>query len=77
MKELAVINEIEFGDGKKRYELISSHSYHHHHLVCNSCGIIEEVEFEENILLAQVNRKSNFKIERHQLEFFGLCPNCQ
>ena len=69
-----VIGEVEFGDGKKRYEL-KSHG-HHHHLVCKNCGKIEDVEIDEKRLLKGINN-SNFLIENHSIEFFGKCANCK
>ncbi len=68
------ITEVELGDGKKRYELKDLR--HHHHLVCNDCGKIEDVELDEKIILKELSKKSDFKIERHSFEFFGLCVNC-
>ncbi|MCL5113722.1 MAG: transcriptional repressor [Patescibacteria group bacterium] len=71
-----LVQEYEFGDGKKRYELVNGHE-HHHHLVCQHCGNVEDVEMKEGELMEKVANKSGFKIERHNLEFFGLCQDCQ
>ena len=55
----------------------SSELKHHHHLVCNSCGSIENVtnclakELEKDIY-----KKKGFKTERHTLEFYGTCASC-
>lgn len=68
------ISEVEFGDGKKRYE--STSLKHHHHLVCKNCGILEDINLDEQVLVDQVLRKSKFRIQSHNLEFFGLCVNC-
>lgn len=73
-----VIQELDFGEGKKRYEL-ASHA-HHHHLICTNCTVIEEVQVRESGLEKQEEQflKANgFKVTRHMLEFFGLCKNCQ
>lgn len=70
-----VILEVEFGDGKKRYELRSLD--HHHHLICNKCGKLEDIELDEQIVLNEVAKKSDFKVESHSLEFFGLCVDCK
>ncbi len=70
-----LINEVDFGDGKKRYE--SNAHGHHHHLVCINCGKIEDVELEEKEILKNINNKSHFLIEKHSMEFFGKCTNCQ
>ncbi len=74
--KMGIIQEVELGEGKKRYELIDE-NHHHHHLVCNNCGTIEDVEIEEEKVLSEVNKKSKFKVQKHRLEFFGICENCQ
>ena len=68
-----IVTKVEFGDGKVRYE--SANNSHHHHVVCDECGKIEEITFSESRLFNHV--KSSYKILRHSLEFFGLCQPCQ
>lgn len=70
-----IVNKIDFGDGKYRYELAGDH---HHHLICTSCSRIEDVEGESlKNLEKQIRDKNRFLIKSHSLEFFGLCQNCQ
>lgn len=79
------LNQIYIGDGQSRYEFQSGEKdKHHYHLVCNKCGKIidysdfleEELEFvkkaEENVA-----GKYNFLIQDHNIDFFGLCKDCQ
>lgn len=66
--------QINFGDGKIRYE--TSSGEHHHHFVCDNCGLVEEVALDESLLFNAL-KKTHFAIKRHSLEFFGLCSNCQ
>lgn len=70
-----VIIEVELGDGKKRYELKSLE--HHHHLLCKICGKLEDIELDEKQLLNEVAKKTKFKVESHNLEFFGRCIDCK
>lgn len=72
--ERNILTEIDFGDGKKRYELKSLG--HHHHIVCKNCGKLEDIEIDEDNLIKSVIDKTNFKIESHSLEFFGKCLSC-
>ncbi len=75
--ELKLVQVIELGEGKKRYELLNTDN-HHHHVICNTCGVIEDVSIEqEKEILKHVTTKSHFKIDTHTLEFFGQCQNCQ
>jgi len=70
-----ITQQIQFQEGKARYEL--SNKKHHHHLICTNCGKIEEVEgdflkkMEEDIL-----KSKGFRVKSHSLEFFGLCSDC-
>jgi Fur family ferric uptake transcriptional regulator len=81
---MGVLYKFDFGDGKARYELISKMGEHHHHLICKRCGkIIDYDEFleEEKGLVKKIentlSKKHRFKIDSHQLHFYGLCSNCQ
>jgi len=68
------ILEADFGDGKKRYEVNSGK--HHHHLICENCSKLEDIQIDEKVLLNQVSKSSKFRVLRHNLEFFGLCEKC-
>jgi Fe2+ or Zn2+ uptake regulation protein len=52
--------------------------HHHHHLQCEHCGRMVEVDtcgVEDS--LRQLELSSGFRITRHQLSLFGLCTECQ
>lgn len=72
-----LIKGIEFGEGKKRYELDTGH--HHHHLVCLNCKKVEDIDLETDLSGEEekIEKKTGFKIESHSLEFFGYCKACQ
>ena len=66
-----------FDDGQTRYEVKDQH--HHDHLICMKCGLILEFEDEEIEKLQELDaqRLGGFKIMRHKLELYGLCPKAQ
>jgi Fur family ferric uptake transcriptional regulator len=68
--EEGILSPIEFGDGKKRYELADMD--HHHHLVCLSCKSVAEIKMRENFSIP-----ADFKVVKHNLEFFGYCSECK
>lgn len=72
---LGIVKEIHLRDREMRYELVSDE--HHHHLVCEDCGGIEDIELREETLLKEVQKQSRFHIKSHSLEFFGTCKKCQ
>ncbi|BBB92879.1 MAG TPA: Fur family transcriptional regulator [Methylomusa anaerophila] len=78
LSELEVLQKIDFGDGRSRYEINeTSTPHHHHHLICLSCGKV--IEFEEDLLENLENsiaQNSNFTIVDHQVKFYGHCQEC-
>ncbi len=78
LSDLEILQKIDFGDGRSRYEFREAAHHHHHHLICTSCGRVEE--FAEDLLEAlehQVAARSGFRVTDHQVKFFGLCRDCQ
>ncbi len=58
-----------------RYRLCSVQ--HHHHLVCESCGRVEEIpECDVSEWAARVARKRGFRVRSHRAEILGLCGSC-
>jgi Fur family ferric uptake transcriptional regulator len=51
---------------------------HHHHLVCNSCGLVEEIESEEvEAWVARMSRRRSFTVTAHRADIYGLCASCR
>jgi Fur family ferric uptake transcriptional regulator len=77
--ELEVLQKMDFGDGRSRYEINEKTTpHHHHHLICLSCNKVKE--FEDDLLETLetvISRKSNFEIVDHQVKFYGYCEECQ
>ena len=76
LKESKILEEQDFGDGKKVYERAQGRK-HHDHLVCVKCGKI--IEFENQSIEALQDseaKKNRFKIVYHSLKLFGFCVNC-
>lgn len=73
--ELGIVNEIDFKDEFKRYELIYDR-HHHHHIVCKKCKSVENVETCILDDLESMLSKKGYREITHSLEFFGICKNC-
>lgn len=78
LEEVGVIYKLDLSDGCSRYELVHSDEEHrHHHLVCNECKNVFEVQddlLEE--LEERIEKTYKFKILDHSVKFFGICSNC-
>lgn len=77
MRERGIVEQVQFGDRVKRYEF-RDHG-HHHHLVCDGCGVVVDVPLENDLSAAEkaIERNTGYAISRHSLEFFGRCPACR
>lgn len=68
-----LIEKLEFGDGRARYEQKNAETDHHHHLIDLSTGkIIEFYDEEIEILKANIAKKLGYKLVDHRLELFGI-----
>lgn len=63
-------------DGDERLYHLNLH--HHHHLVCTVCKNIFIVDSCEHLHQDElkIQKMTGFKIQRHVLEFYGLCKDC-
>ena len=78
LADLEVLQKMDFGDGKARFELNDTEAHHHHHLICLNCGKVEE--FDADLLErleASIEEKTGFEIINHRLKFFGYCTDCK
>jgi len=78
-QEFGIIHAMDFGDGRKRYEFGAEdgNDHYHHHLICNVCGSIIQVDvdlLEE--LECRVSKQHDFTVTNHQLKIFGICRQC-
>lgn len=53
-------------------------SAHHHHLICNQCGVTVEIKAKvaEN-WAAKVAKDNGFTELSHTIEIFGICKKCR
>jgi Fe2+ or Zn2+ uptake regulation protein len=74
LEKSGVLDRVELGDGRARYE---SHQDHHEHVECSNCGRVEEVPgCIIDAAPALVQAGTGFQIKSHRLVFTGLCPAC-
>lgn len=74
-----IISSVHVDDCSKYYELASGH---HHHVVCEKCSELVDVNTTAIEKYLQKTEKRlakmiRFNSVRHSLEFFGVCTRCQ
>ncbi len=75
LEGLGLVKRQAFNKTNFSYELINDRS-HHHHIICRNCGKVENLENISEKFINEISKNTNFKIEDHNLEFFGLCEKC-
>ena len=73
MVEKVFLSEVKIPNAKSVYELVKEE---HAHMVCSSCGHIEDVIVNSSNILEEATVKSNFKIQSAEIVLSGLCPKC-
>ena len=74
--DLNVVCRVLMEDGSLHYRL--STRGHHHHLVCRSCGRVEDFSTcEVAALVERLTQSTDYQIEGHWLEVYGKCASCR
>ncbi len=75
-EQAGILNRNHFEVGKAVYEL--REDQHHDHMVCVSCGKVEEF-LDAEIERRQHNVASSmgWTLQDHAMSLYGLCPACQ
>ena len=76
LKELGEVLEIGLRDDN-HYD--GNKPYPHPHLICTKCQKIMDGELEIAVkhIVQEVEQNFGFRILKHQLDFYGICPDCQ
>jgi len=75
LQEVGLITELNLNGTVSRFE---AKQESHYHFRCGKCGKVFDVNVPvEKELDLQVSNQTGFKIFNHQLEFRGLCHDCQ
>jgi Fur family transcriptional regulator, ferric uptake regulator len=78
LTEKQLVQKIDLGDGRARYERAELADEHHHHLVCDECGRVEPFADEDlETALRRVERETGFAIASHDVLLRGACDDCR
>lgn len=78
MVRLGLVRRLEVGDGTARYEAAQPGGEHHHHVVCDDCGRVEQ--FSDDTLERAIDGVAGrlaFRIDAHDVVLRGTCPRCR
>ncbi len=77
-----VVRKVQGVDEFSRFELAEDLTEHHHHLVCTSCGTVDDYtvpsRLERTVAQAidEISSETGFRAEFHRLDLVGTCSRC-
>lgn len=83
LEQVGVVHRVVGSDEFTRYELAEEFTgHHHHHLVCRSCGSVEDFEAPPQVeqgldeAIRDYAAGTGFRAEAHRLDLIGTCASC-
>lgn len=82
LEEAGVVHRVVGADEFARWELAEDLAGHHHHLICATCGRVEDVPASAGLersvaaAAAAITRTTGFRTQHHRLDLVGVCATC-
>jgi Fur family ferric uptake transcriptional regulator len=77
LERLSLVQRVQAGQAMVRYERVNEHEEHHHHLVCDECGVV--MPFSDKALESAIETLSErvpLKVSEHEIVLHGSCQGC-
>ncbi|HEX3491051.1 MAG TPA: transcriptional repressor, partial [Streptosporangiaceae bacterium] len=80
--EAGVVERIAGTSDRACFEVAAALAGHHHHLVCQACGIVEDLRVSPNLEQAlgeaarAAAREQGYEVTDQRLDFYGRCRAC-
>jgi Fe2+ or Zn2+ uptake regulation protein len=82
LEEAGIVHRVVGADEFARWELAEDLTGHHHHLICASCGRVEDVPASAGLersvaaAAAAITRTTGFRTQHHRVDLVGVCRAC-
>jgi Fur family transcriptional regulator, ferric uptake regulator len=77
LERLRLVQRVETGQAMVRYERVCEHDEHHHHLVCDGCGLV--MPFSDEALeraISSLSQRVPLTVSEHEIVLRGECRDC-
>jgi Fur family ferric uptake transcriptional regulator len=77
LEGLRLVQRVETGQTMVRYERVCVHEEHHHHLVCDDCGLV--MPFSDEALeraISSLSQRVPLTVSEHEIVLRGSCRDC-
>jgi Fur family ferric uptake transcriptional regulator len=78
LERLGLVQRVEIGQAMVRFERVCSPEEHHHHLVCDRCGLV--TPFSDAALeraISSLSARVPLAVSEHEIVIHGACRECQ
>ncbi len=78
LERLGLVQRVETGQAMVRYERVCEHEEHHHHLVCDRCGLVmpfSDPDLERAI--RSLSARVPLAVSEHEIVLHGACTDCR
>jgi Fur family ferric uptake transcriptional regulator len=82
LEDAGVVRRLVTSDDTARYELAEDLTGHHHHLICETCGSVIDIDvpaaLEDGVsrLGAAGAEEHRVRVDHHRLDLVGVCADC-
>jgi len=82
MEEAGIVRRLVHGAEHAHYELAEDLTKHHHHLICENCGLIRDITLNARLersldsAFDGVARAEGFSPRHHAIDIYGACAAC-
>jgi Fur family transcriptional regulator, ferric uptake regulator len=77
LEGLGLVQRVEIGQAMVRYEQVCGEEEHHHHLVCDECGVV--IPFSDPALeraISSLSERVPLAVSEHEIVIRGACREC-
>jgi Fur family transcriptional regulator, ferric uptake regulator len=77
LEGLGLVQRVDTGQPRVRYERVCEREDHHHHLVCDRCGLV--MPFSDAALeraIARLRERVPLAVSEHEIVLHGSCRDC-
>ena len=78
LERLRLVQRVETGQAMVRYERVHDRDEHHHHLVCDGCGVVmpfSDAGLEQAI--RSLSERVPLTVSEHEIVLHGACRDCR
>jgi Fur family transcriptional regulator, ferric uptake regulator len=82
MEEAGVVRRLVHGGEHAHYELAEDLTEHHHHLICEQCGLIRDITLDARLersldqAFEALVDSAGFSPSHHAIDVYGRCSDC-